>query len=339
MTEPRLLQLGDNSIDSNLLNDIQKLVEAKRDHKQHPSSPTKPTPSDSNPTESISIDESIKKAPTEHQNLPSNANNNVPLAEAEGLAATSIMSRIASTVSKMQQNESDAVIQWNGFLKLANWAENNYTNEVTISNVGGIDAILSAMEKHPENANIHKYGCVALQNLLNDNNQLKISNAGRKVAIESAMQYHSANAGVIEQAKRALSILQPISTTPPTPSSSNPTDPISIGRSKMKEAMDNVDLRPIELPKEFIISCTNNFAEERKLGHGSFGAVYKGMDDNQYFAVKCLRFNLDFLEDQKKGISKTFKKELEVSSSVVSSIACCFKSIMFLIIPSYCFRY
>ena len=289
MTEPRLLQLGDNSIDSNLLNDIQKLVEAKRDHKQHPSSPTKPTPSDSNPSESISIDESIKKAPTEHQNLPSNANNNVPLAEAEGLAATSIMSRIASAVSKMQQNESDAVIQWNGFLKLANWAENNYTNEVTISNVGGIDAILSAMKKHPENANIQKYGCGALQNLaVNDNNQLKISNAGRKVAIESAMQYHSANAGVIEQAKRALSILQPISTTPPTPSSSNPTDPISIGRSKMKEAMDNVNSRPIELPVEFITYCTNNFAEVRKLGQGAFGVVYKGQDDNWDFAVKCI---------------------------------------------------
>jgi hypothetical protein len=114
---------------------------------------------------------------------------------------------------------------------------------------------------------------------------------------------------------------------------------ISIGRSKMDEAIDKLDSRPIELPKEFIMNCTNNLAEERKLGHGSFGAVYKGMDDNRYFAVKCLRFNLGFLEDQKKGISKSFIKELEVSSSVVSSIAGCFKSIMFLNIPSYCFRY
>jgi hypothetical protein len=104
---------------------------------------------------------------------------------------------------------------------------------------------------------------------------------------------------------------------------------ISIGRSKMDEAIDKLDSRPIELPKEFIMNCTNNLAEERKLGHGSFGAVYKGMDDNRYFAVKCLRFNLDFLEDQKKGISKTFKKELEVSSSVVSSIACSFKFLHF----------
>jgi Ran GTPase-activating protein (RanGAP) involved in mRNA processing and transport len=114
---------------------------------------------------------------------------------------------------------------------------------------------------------------------------------------------------------------------------------ISIGRSKMDEAIDNVNKRPIELPKEFIISCTNNFAA-LKLGEGAFGAVYKGMDDNRYFAVKCLRFNLTFLEDKKKlKIIKTFKKELEVSSSVVSSIAGCFKSIMFLNIPSYCFRY
>ena len=79
-------------------------------------------------------------------------------------------------------------------------------------------------------------------------------------------------------------------------------DPISIGRSNMNEAIDNVNKRPIELPVEFIISCTNNFDKERELGHGSFCAVYKGMDDNRYFAVKCLRFNLAFLEDQKKGI-------------------------------------
>ena len=78
------------------------------------------------------------------------------------------------------------------------------------------------------------------------------------------------------------------------PTAAITTELISEGRSKMKEAMDNVDSRPIELPKEFIISCTNNFAA-LKLGEGAFGAVYKGKDDNRYIAVKCLRFNLTFL--------------------------------------------
>ena len=98
--------------------------------------------------------------------------------------------------------------------------------------------------------------------------------------------------------------------------------------------MQNENSRPIELPVEFIYSCTNNLIDSLKLGQGAFGAVYKGEDDNRYFAVKCVRFNLFSLEDQKKGIRKTFKretfkKELEVSSSVVSSIACSFKFLHF----------
>ena len=51
------------------------------------------------------------------------------------------------------------------------------------------------------------------------------------------------------------------------------TDFISEGRSKMKDAMDNVNSRPIELPVEFITYCTNNFAVDRKLGQGAFGIV------------------------------------------------------------------
>jgi len=166
-----------------------------------------------------------------------------------------------------------------------------------------------------------------------------ITNAGGEDAIKSAIRNHSSNFGVYEKGNEALRILQRISTTTNaahpsfpttlTPSSHNPTELISIGQSKMKEAIDNVKSRPTELPVEFITYCTNNFDKDRKLGEGAFGAVYKGMDDNRYFAVKCLRFNLAFLEDQKKGISKSFIKELEVSSSVVSSIACSFKFLHF----------
>jgi hypothetical protein len=231
------------------------------------------------------------------------------------------MSRIASTVSKMQQNDSDAVIQWNGFLKLANWAENNYTNEVTISNVGGIDAILSAMKKHSSNPEVQQFGCEALIRLAENNktNQVKISNAGGKVAIESAMRYHSSNAGVIEKAKRALSIIKSSSTTTPTPSGSN----------LMKEAMDNVDSRPIELPVEFINSCTNNFNKSLKLGEGAFGVAYKGQIENRVFVVKCMLANIAVESDKVEEVREIFKRELQVSLFEVSSIACRFKFLRF----------
>ncbi len=40
----------------------------------------------------------------------------------------------------------------------------------------------------------------------------------------------------------------PPSPTTSTPNKNNPMDPLSFGQSNMKEAMDNVNPRPIELP-------------------------------------------------------------------------------------------
>ena len=96
----------------------------------------------------------------------------------------------------------------------------------------------------------------------------------------------------------------------------------------MKEAMDNVNSRPIELPLEFIISCTNNFAA-LKLGEGAFGAVYKGKDENQIFAVKCILFNIAVEKNKVEEATKGFKRELQVSSFVVSNNAFRFKSLCF----------
>ena len=64
---------------------------------------------------------------------------------------------------------------------------------------------------------------------------------------------------------------------------------------------------PIQLPVEFINRCTNNFADALKLGQGTFGAVYKGMADNRYFALKCLRFNF-FWKIRRKKLVRLFKK-------------------------------
>ena len=107
------------------------------------------------------------------------------------------------------------------------------------------------------------------------------------------------------------------------------TDLISISQSKLKEAMENVNSRPIELPKEFITYCTNNFAVDRKLGQGAFGVVYKSQDDNWDFAVKCILFNIAVEKTKVEEVTKSFKRELQVSSFMVSNIAFHFKSLCF----------
>jgi hypothetical protein len=237
----------------------------------------------------------------------------------------------------MKSHSSNADVQENGCGALWYLALND-NNKVTIAEAGGITTILSAMDNHSSNPFVQYCGCTALMKLVtnNDNNKVMITNAGGEVAIQSAIRNHLSNVGVYEKGHEALRMIQPISTTTktvdlsplttPTPSSSNSTDRISEGRLKMKEAIDNVDSRPIELPVEFIISCTNNFDNALKLGEGAFGAVYKGKDDNQYFAVKRILFDIAVAKDKVKEVSKTFKIELAVSSCVVSFIGCLFKA-------------
>ena len=90
--------------------------------------------------------------------------------------------------------------------------------------------------------------------------------------------------------------------------------------------MDNVDSMPIELPVEFINSCTNNFNKSLKLGEGAFGVVYKGEYDNRVFTVKHIADDIAVKKDelQEKTVPNlaNVKTELEVSSFVVLSIGC-----------------
>ena len=129
------LYLYDNSIDNYLLDYFRKRVDANENRKQNPSSPTNPTPSDSNPTESISIYELIKNPGTELQNLPSNLNNNVPTDEAGGPPASSISTQIKEIILRMQKNEWNGVIQEENLVKLAKWALDE-NNNVTITEAG-----------------------------------------------------------------------------------------------------------------------------------------------------------------------------------------------------------
>ena len=260
---------------------------------------------------------------------------------------------ITTILFAMKTHSSNAYVQYYGCGALFYLALND-NNKVMIADAGGITTIPSAMmthssndvvqhlmKTHSSNANVQQYGCGALGTLATHNESIKliIADAGGEDAIKSAIRNHSSNAGVYEKGNEALRIFQPISTTSkrvhlpslttPTPSSSNSTDLISEGQSKMKEAMDNVNSRPIELSVEFITYCTNNFAEVRKLGQGAFGVVYKGQDDNWDFAVKCILFNIAVEKNKVEEVTKGFKRELQVSSFVVSNIAFRFKSLCF----------
>ena len=64
----------------------------------------------------------------------------------------------------------------------------------------------------------------------------------------------------------------------------------------------------IKLPVEFIFSCTNNLHNDTKLGEGAFGAVYKGKDDNRYFAVKRICFDFAVKENKKsRNLARVLK--------------------------------
>ena len=108
--------------------------------------------------------------------------------------------------------------------------------------------------------------------------------------------------------------------------------------------MQNENSRPIELPVEFIYSCTNNLIDSLKLGQGAFGAVYKGEYGNRVFAVKHILDGIALKKDEL--LEKTVpyrtnvKTELEVSSFVVSSAYwIMYQVLMILILLSFCFRH
>jgi hypothetical protein len=245
------------------------------------------------------------------QNLAMNENNRETITEAGG---------ITTILSAMKTHLYNADVQDFGCGALNNLAENNDNNQVTIAEAGGITTIISAMKTHSSKDN--SIGA----NLINEIQRLvDAKKAHEQSAITS--QPNSTTKTTIKVTATAtasntntMGLSYP---TTPTPSGSSSTDPISIGRSKMKAVMDNVNSIPIELPVEFINSCTNNFDEALKLGEGAFGAVYKGKFDNRYFAVKCLLFNVAVEKDTLQEISKSFKIELEVSSCVVSNSASC----------------
>ena len=71
---------------------------------------------------------------------------------------------------------------------LADLTHNNAENQVKIPNLGGIEALLKAMQDHPAHPEVQQAVCGALFNLsLVAENKVKISNLGVEEEIRRAM--------------------------------------------------------------------------------------------------------------------------------------------------------
>jgi hypothetical protein len=80
-----------------------------------------------------------------------------------------------------------------------------YTYKQSISNEGGIEAIVHAMFMHVSNADVQEQACRALGKLAaNPENKEALAKAGGVEAIVQAMHEHVSNADVQEQACSAL---------------------------------------------------------------------------------------------------------------------------------------
>ena len=81
-------------------------------------------------------------------------------------------------------------------------------NRKKVANLGGIEAILKAMNEHAAHAKVQETACEALDNLsFNDDNAVKIRNLGGIEALLKAMKDHPAEANVQEKACEALKSL------------------------------------------------------------------------------------------------------------------------------------
>jgi hypothetical protein len=97
---------------------------------------------------------------------------------------------------------------------------------------------------------------------------------------------------------------------------------IATSRDNLKDVMLKPDSEPTDISLEYIVECTNNFAEDRFLGRGAFGAVYKGVDIvTQYqFAVKRVPFAITD-QDTLDGIQLSFRKEITVCFNMVATVS------------------
>lgn len=73
----------------------------------------------------------------------------------------------------------------------------------------------------------------------------------------------------------------------------------------LERRLDGTD-EPKELPLALLQKITDGFSEERKIGQGGFGAVYKGELRNVIVAVKRIYINLDKIDIDDKLFDREF---------------------------------
>ncbi|CAM0885762.1 unnamed protein product [Alopecurus aequalis] len=71
-----------------------------------------------------------------------------------------------------------------------------------------------------------------------------------------------------------------------------------MGDESLLERRLNRDDEPMDLPLELLQRITNYFSEERKIGQGGFGDVYKGEAGNMIVAVKRINVSTYTIDDQ-----------------------------------------
>jgi len=89
---------------------------------------------------------------------------------------------------------------------LVNLAGSDENNRVLIATTGGIYAVIEAMGRYPQEAEVQHQGCRALANLAfnNDNNKVLIATTGGISVLLEAMRQHPQDSKVQYQGCRAL---------------------------------------------------------------------------------------------------------------------------------------
>ena len=131
--------------------------------------------------------------------------------DVEGLTAKIVAATEANdckgVVDAMREGLFSEVVVGKGIVALLSFASFNADNQKRIAEVGGIEMILSMMEKHGEsNAEVARAGCGALGNLAaNAANQKRIAEVGGIEMILSMMEKHGeSDAGVARAGCDAL---------------------------------------------------------------------------------------------------------------------------------------